>query len=35
LRTYWVQDASRTDEVLTLETSFADMAQVLEKMLYE
>ena len=35
LRAYWVRDEYRTDELLELNTSFEEMAETLEKMLYE
>lgn len=35
LQTAWVQDTERTDELLELNTSFEEMAKVLEIMLYE
>lgn len=35
LSAYWVKDAGRCDELLHLNTTFEDMAGILEKMLYE
>ena len=35
LQTAWVQDTERTDELLELNTTFEEMAKVLEIMLYE